>query len=97
MSMKKLIAVQTFDHDGLKNVGDVVEFPNQTADELVEVGLCAPYSKALAEKLNKQKVASVLADSQVEQTGEGGEGDGEQTGNTENAVEADKASGTSKK
>ena len=97
MSMKKLIAVETFDHDGLKTVGDVVEFPNQTADELVKVGLCALYSKSLAEKLNKQKVASALADSKIEQTDAGDKGDGEQTGNTENAVEADKASGTSKK
>ena len=74
MSTKKLIAVQTFDHDGLKKVGDVVELPDQTANALVSAGLCQLYTKKLAEKLVQQKVDAVLADSQVVNAGDAGTG-----------------------
>ena len=53
----KLLAIEEFDHDGLKRIGDAFEVGDQFAKQMIHKGLAVEYSDKKAKELAKKKSA----------------------------------------
>ena len=56
--MIKAIPLQTFEHNGTKQKGNIYEFPDQTARQLADKGLVELLPSALKKNIEQSSVAS---------------------------------------